>query len=58
MAPSNNSEELVLFRDMITRFLDQEIQPHYARWEAEHLMPRDAWKTLGEAGMLLVDMPE
>jgi len=53
-----DNEELELFRDMVLRFLEQEIIPHYEQWEADHLMPRDVWNTLGEAGMLLVDFPE
>ena len=53
-----DQEELALFKDMIARFLEQEIEPHYEQWEKDHLMPRDAWLTLGAAGLLLVDMPE
>ena len=53
-----SSEEMVLFKDMITRFLNQEIVPKYSRWEADHMMPREVWHTLGQAGVLLVDMPE
>ena len=53
-----DQEELALFKDMIERFLEQEIEPHYEQWEKDHLMPRDAWLTLGAAGLLLVDMPE
>ncbi|WP_240615464.1 acyl-CoA dehydrogenase family protein [Alteromonas facilis] len=51
-------EELQLFRDMVLRFLEQEIIPHYEEWEENHHTPRDVWNTLGEAGLLLVDMPE
>jgi alkylation response protein AidB-like acyl-CoA dehydrogenase len=43
---------------MVLRFLEQEIIPHYEAWEKAHIMPREVWNTLGEAGMLLVDMPE
>ncbi len=55
---NEHSEEIQMFRDMVLRFLEQEIIPHYEDWENKHLMPRDAWKTMGDAGMLLVDMPE
>lgn len=51
-------EELQLFRDMVLRFLKQEVLPNYDTWEKQHAMPREMWRTLGQAGMLLVDMPE
>lgn len=51
-------EELELFRDMVLRFLEQEVTPHYEQWEKDHQVPREFWNTMGEAGMLCVDMPE
>lgn len=54
----SNNEEVELFRDMVLRFLEQEILPNIEEWEKNHLIPRETWNTLGEAGMLLVDMPE
>ncbi|WP_100657335.1 acyl-CoA dehydrogenase family protein [Alteromonas flava] len=54
----NEREELTLFRDMVLRFLEQEILPHYEAWEEAHKTPRDVWKTMGSAGLLLVDMPD
>jgi acyl-CoA dehydrogenase len=53
-----DNEEIQLFRDMVLRFLEQEILPHYDVWEKNHHMPRDVWNILGSAGILLVDMPE
>jgi len=53
-----DNEEIEMFRDMVLRFLEQEIIPHYDTWEANHHMPREVWNTLGSAGILLVDMPE
>jgi alkylation response protein AidB-like acyl-CoA dehydrogenase len=55
--PHANDEELNLYRDMVQRFLSQEVIPHYEQWEKDHIMPRDFWRTMGQAGMLLVDMP-
>ena len=54
----NNNEEIQMFRDMVLRFLEQEVLPHYNTWEKNHKMPREMWNTLGSAGMLLVDFPE
>jgi alkylation response protein AidB-like acyl-CoA dehydrogenase len=53
-----NNEEMQMFRDMVLRFLEQEVLPHYDSWEKNHKMPREMWNTLGSAGMLLVDFPE
>ena len=52
------SEELDLFRDMVVRFLEKEVAPHYETWEENRLMPREMWNLMGEAGLLLVDMDE
>jgi acyl-CoA dehydrogenase len=51
-------EEITMFRDMVLRFLEQEILPHYETWEHNHHTPREVWQTMGKAGMLLVDLPE
>ena len=53
-----DNDELELYRDMILRFIEREIEPHYQEWESDSLVPRQLWKTMGEAGMLCVDMPE
>ncbi|MFQ3208270.1 MAG: acyl-CoA dehydrogenase [Glaciecola sp.] len=53
-----SNEEIEMFRDMVLRFLEQEVSPHYDEWEKQHKMPREMWNTLGSAGMLLVDFPE
>lgn len=53
-----NNEELELFRDMVLRFFEQEVHPHYEQWEKDHMVPRELWNTMGQAGLLCVDMPE
>lgn len=58
MHTEEQNEELKLFRDMVLRCFEREIIPHYMQWEKDHATPRSAWRTLGEAGLLLVDMPE
>lgn len=55
---NDKNEEIEMFRDMVLRFLEQEVLPHYETWEKDHKMPREMWKTLGSAGMLLVDFSE
>jgi len=51
-------QELDMFRDMVQRFLKEEVEPNYERWEHDHLMPKEFWRTMGNAGVLLVDMDE
>ena len=50
-------EELEMFRDMAKKFLAKEITPSHPQWEKQGFLPRDMWNTLGEAGMLCVDLP-
>jgi acyl-CoA dehydrogenase len=57
-AEDANNEEMQMFRDMVLRFLEQEVLPHYDTWEKNHKMPREMWNIMGSAGMLLVDFPE
>ncbi len=51
-------EELELFRENIRRFTRESIEPHYAEWEKAEMWPRELWHTIGEAGLLCVDIPE
>lgn len=55
---TTDNETLNLFHDMVLRFLEQEVLPHVEQWEADHIMPREFWKTMGSAGLLLVDFDE
>lgn len=50
--------EIDLFRDNVRKFLEKEIEPHYAQWEKEEILPREVWQKLGENGFLCVDVPE
>ncbi len=51
-------EDAPLFAEMVQRFLQQEVAPHFEQWEADHQVPRQLWNTFGEAGLLGVDLPE
>lgn len=55
---SLDAAEIEGFRSMVLRFLEQEILPHYDQWEADRIMPRSVWNTMGEAGLLLAEVPE
>ena len=54
----HDDAEMNLFRDMTIRALEQEVAPYYEAWEKAGIMPREVWNTLGQAGMLCVDLPE
>lgn len=51
------NNELQLFRDSAIRLLSNEVKPHYDDWEHAGIMPRNVWRTLGENGLLCVDLP-
>jgi long-chain-acyl-CoA dehydrogenase len=53
-----NNEDLTLFRDMARRAFEQEVAPHFEEWEAQHMVPRELWNTLGAAGLLCPDVDE
>ena len=53
-----DQEELALFRESVIKALETEVAPHYEAWEKSGIVPRELWNTLGDAGMLCVDVPE
>ncbi|MDE2149848.1 MAG: acyl-CoA dehydrogenase family protein [Gammaproteobacteria bacterium] len=53
-----DSTELDLFRETVRRFFAAEAEPHYTRWEADGIIPRDFYRRMGAAGLLCVDQPE
>lgn len=52
------NEETRILQDMINRFCEREIAPFYEQWERDEIVPREIWNSLGEAGLLCVDVPE
>ncbi|MFT5987102.1 MAG: acyl-CoA dehydrogenase [Pseudomonadales bacterium] len=58
MTATVDQEELTLFRGSVIKALEKEIKPHYEQWEKDGIAPRRLWNTLGDAGMLCVDVPE
>lgn len=51
------AEEHRIFREAFRRFLDKEIVPHVDAWEEDGIVPRWAWKKLGEGGYLCLSVP-
>ncbi len=52
------NEELELFRENVRRFVEAEVLPNYEQWEKDEKFPRELWNSLGDQGLLAVDIPE
>ena len=46
------SKDHDIFRNRLTSFLEQEVSPHVAQWENNHLVPRNVWQKMGQEGFL------
>jgi alkylation response protein AidB-like acyl-CoA dehydrogenase len=46
------------FRVSVRRFIETDVSPHHAEWEAAGIVPRDIWRRAGEIGMLCPNVPE
>jgi len=51
-------EDHELFREQVRRFVEREIVPFHAQWEADGIVPRDVWRKAGRAGLLCCLVPE
>jgi alkylation response protein AidB-like acyl-CoA dehydrogenase len=58
MPAADPSEEHRQFRQSFRRFLEREVVPHYAGWEEDRIVPRDAYRAAGAAGFMGLDIPE
>ena len=52
------SEEHRIFRDTLRKYLEKEVIPHVEEWEEAGIVPRTAWKGMGEQGFLAMHVPE
>jgi alkylation response protein AidB-like acyl-CoA dehydrogenase len=52
------NEDHEAFRDTVRRFIDKEMTPFHAQWEADGIVPRELWLKAGAAGMLCCTVPE
>ncbi len=52
------NEDHDAFRDMVQRFIANEIAPHHAQWEESGIVPRELWLKAGAAGMLCCTVSE
>jgi len=44
--------------DLAAEIAAREIAPHIARWDREHIFPRELYAKLNEAGVLGIIVPE
>ena len=52
------NEDHHMFRDTVRRVFGEHMEPHLDLHEVEGIVPREAWKALGEAGMLCPNVDE
>ncbi|MDW0114160.1 acyl-CoA dehydrogenase family protein [Sporosarcina saromensis] len=52
------TDEHVLFRETLRKFLAKEAVPHYEQWERDKVIPVSFWKQLGEMGFLCPQVEE
>lgn len=52
------TEDQKMFADMAKQFSDAEFAPHAAKWDAEHIFPKDVIAQAGELGLCGLYSPE
>lgn len=52
------SEEHKIFRQSIRKFFEKEVIPYVDEWEEAGIVPRSAWKKMGDQGFLCTSVPE
>jgi alkylation response protein AidB-like acyl-CoA dehydrogenase len=51
------TEEHEAFRELVARFVADEIVPHHDQWERDGMVPRELWTKAGALGLLCTDVP-
>jgi len=46
------------FRKRLRRFCEEEVIPYADKWEEDHIVPKDVWKKMGQAGFLCPTISE
>lgn len=52
------TDEHRIFRQSLRKFLEKEITPHAEEWEEAGIVPREAWRKMGEQGFLCTAVAE
>jgi acyl-CoA dehydrogenase len=50
-------EDLSIFRDAVTRFVDAEMVPNEEQWRKQQHVGKDIWRKAGQTGLLCTDIP-
>ena len=56
--PAYMTEDLRIFEDGVSKFLDREAVPNSDRYIQQHMVDRELWTKAGEAGLLCASIPE
>ena len=56
--PNWRTEDVAMLEDMANRFFEQEVVPHYERFEKQEMVDREVWEKAGTNGLLCASMPE
>jgi acyl-CoA dehydrogenase len=51
-------DELVMFRESVSRFVEHEMLPHEEAWRKQQHVGHEIWRKAGEMGLLCTDIPE
>ncbi|MEO0982070.1 MAG: acyl-CoA dehydrogenase family protein [Pseudomonadota bacterium] len=51
-------EEIAIFSEAVGQFFERECVPHVETWRKQGYVPREFWKTAGDAGLLCASIPE
>lgn len=52
------TEDHVMFRKSLRKYLEREAVPQYEKWEEDRLIPKSFWKKLGDMGYLCPQVDE
>ena len=52
------NEEHEMFKQTVREIVAKEIVPYNAQWEKDHMVSRESWLKMGEAGLLCMQAPE
>jgi len=52
------TDEHIMFRDAVRKFLAREVVPYHEHWEKEGVVSREVWLKAGQTGFLGMDVPE
>lgn len=52
------TDEHVMFRKSLRKYLEKEAAPHYEQWEEDRMIPKSFWRKLGDMGYLSPQVEE